>query len=190
MKFDELKKVWDNQNNKPMYAIDHNTLENIVVSKKRSAINKAKFMEYVLIGANTIAGMTIIIAHYIKEKDIVLDLVLAAIMLITATVLLFFRSQRISNKNKYERSINGDLEHGLSDALYVVRTSKIMQYYFAFIAIIAIFSKGFESLTFTLVLIVVFAISLYASSWEHKWYVNKLKELKELKRVLTEEKED
>ncbi|QSE98876.1 hypothetical protein [Fulvivirga lutea] len=187
MEFDELKKVWDEQNKKTMYTIDESALHSIITSKKKGAIHKAKFMEYILVGTNLLAGSAIIIAHFVKGKDLILDLVMAVFMLATAAIILYFRSQRLSGKDKFDRSIQGDLEHGLSDARYVVRMSKTMQYYFVVIATLTVFTKGFENLSFTLILIGVFAFVLYASTWEHKWYVNKYNELKKLKKTLHDE---
>ena len=40
MEFEEMKKIWDSQNNRPMYAIDENSLHNIVKRKINAASRK------------------------------------------------------------------------------------------------------------------------------------------------------
>lgn len=187
MEFEELKKVWDEQNQKTIYTIDEQTLHNIITKKKRGAIKKARLMEYVLIGANLLAGSFVIGAHILKEKGDYFGLSMGIIMVLTAVVCFYFRSQRISGKNRFNNTINGDINHAISDALYVVRTSRTMQFYFILIVILTLLSIGFDDVTFTIGIAAFFAFVFYASTWEHKWYVNKLRELERLKSVLESE---
>src|SRR4051812_47574418 len=37
MEFDEMKKIWDSQNNEPLYAINEKALYNRILSKKKQA---------------------------------------------------------------------------------------------------------------------------------------------------------
>ena len=40
MEFEELKKIWDTQNNKPMFIIDEEALHRTIQKKKNVANNK------------------------------------------------------------------------------------------------------------------------------------------------------
>ncbi len=187
MEFDELKKVWDKQNEKPMYTMDEQALYGIITRKKKGAIKKARLMEFFLVGANLLAGGTVIIAHILKESNNIYAFLMGSVMVITAFTILFYRSRRLSKQPQYERSVHGDVEHGLSDAKYVVRMSRTMQYYFMVIGLLMIFAKGFDDWTKTILVIAFIGFTLYASTWEHKWYVRKYNDLKNLKKVLEDE---
>ncbi len=39
MEFDEMKQIWDSQNNKLMYGIDEKALHNRILTKKRQAFH-------------------------------------------------------------------------------------------------------------------------------------------------------
>jgi hypothetical protein len=186
MEFEELRKVWDKQNDKPMYVIDEKALEGIVSRKKRSAIKKAQIMEVILIGANLIAGSVVLVSHTMKGSGNVYAFIMGGVMVFTALLILYFRNQRIAERPIYENTMAGDLEHGLSDARYVVRMSRTMQYYFLMIGVLMIFSLGFDSWMYTLGMAGFIAFTLYASTWEHKWYVKKLRDLVQLKRTIEE----
>jgi len=184
MEFEELKKVWDNQNNRTMYTIDETALHGIVTRKKKGAIRKARFMEYFLVGANLIAGATILITHTLKESGDIYAYLMGALMIATAMVILVFRGRRRSRTIAYERTISGDLKHALSDARYVVRMSRTMQYYFLLVGILMALSKGFDDWTHLVLMIGFVGFVLYASTWEHKWYEKKLRDLQDLRKVL------
>lgn len=187
MEFEELKKVWDKQNDKPMYIIDETSLHSMVTKQKSGAIKKAKIMEYCLIGANLIAGSFVIIIHLLKGSENIYAFLLGVLMVCTAFFLMVKRNKRLNKNNEFERSINGELDHGLSDAKYVVTMSRTSQFYFAFVSLLVVLEMGFDDLLKTLLFSLFFLFVLYASTWEHRWYVNKYKKLKELKRVLDSE---
>ncbi len=188
MEFDELKKIWDTQNNKPMYVINEEALHRRVVAKKKSASKIANWMEVILIGANLIAGSMLLFAVLFKGKEhetfIYLMLV---VMLATPIYLLYKRSKRKKFENQFELTITGDLEHALSNASYSEVLSRTMQVYFAFIAILTLLSLWIDKNTSLVSMIgfsLFFLITLYASTWEHKIYVRKRRELDKLKKTL------
>ncbi len=189
MEFEELKRVWDKQNEKPMYTIDHNTLQSISSKKKKSAIKKARLMELVLIGANLVAGSTLLISHTVKGSNNTFAFLMGIVMVLTALVILYYRSRRLSNLPTYEQTIYGDVEHGLSEAKYVVRLSRIMQYYYFMIGIFMVLAKGFDDWAQTVMVIGFIGFTLYASTWEHKWYVRKYNDLRGLKKTLESDRD-
>ena len=108
-------------------------------------------------------------------------------MVFTALLILYFRNLRITETPIYQNTLSGDLEHGLSDARYVVRMSRTMQYYFLMIGVLMVLAVGFNSWAHTVMMIVFVGFTLYASTWEHKWYVKKLRDLIQLKKTLEED---
>ena len=183
MELDELQKIWDKQNNKTMYTLDEQAFNTMINRKKNSAITKARLMEWILVGANGVAGSALLISHLYKGHYDIAGLAMGIIMVLTAFVILYFRSQRLARADQFAASVAGELAHGLSDALYVVRMSRTMQIYFACIVVLMVLAIGTS--LYKIILVIAFgAITLYVSGWEHKWYVRKYAELKKLRSIL------
>lgn len=193
MEFDELKKIWDTQNNQPMYAINEKALHRRVIAKKKSASKIANWMEVILIGVNLVGGSMLLFGVLFKGKeDETFIYLLMAIMYVTPLYLFYKRSKRKKFESQFERTMMGDLEHALSNASYSEVLSRTMQVYFAFIAILTLFSLWFDKNTSLIPMIgfaLLFIFTLYASTWEHKIYVRKRRELEKLKKTLEEDSE-
>ncbi|HNP18649.1 MAG TPA: hypothetical protein PKL31_09465 [Fulvivirga sp.] len=193
MEFDELKKIWDTQNNQPMYAINEKALHRRVIAKKKSAGKIANWMEVILIGVNLVGGSMLLFGVLFKGKeDETFIYLLMAIMYVTPLYLFYKRSKRKKFESQFERTMMGDLEHALSNASYSEVLSRTMQVYFAFIAILTLFSLWFDKDTSLIPMIgfaLLFIFTLYASTWEHKIYVRKRRELEKLKKTLEEDSE-
>lgn len=52
MEFDEIKKIWDAQNNQPLYVIDEKALHNRIQSKMKDVLLRANVNEWGVIIIN------------------------------------------------------------------------------------------------------------------------------------------
>jgi L-asparagine transporter-like permease len=193
MEFDELQKVWDKQNNEPLYVINEEALHRRIKAKKRAAAKKANWMEIILIGANLLAGSMLLWAVLFKGKEHETFIyVMIPIMLLVPFYLLYKRTQRKKSENKFEHTLLGDIEHALSNASYTVTLSRTSQLYFLSIAALTMLSLIFDkdaSIASIIGISILFLLTLYASRWEHNFYVRKKKELQNLKEKMGEETE-
>ena len=71
MEFEELQKIWDSQNNRPVYAIDEKALHNRILSKKRQAYHITNTTELLLIIVNVAAGGLILGLNGLDRKSVV-----------------------------------------------------------------------------------------------------------------------
>lgn len=185
MEFDELKKIWDQQNNQPLYVINEEALHKRVQVKKKAAAKKANWMEVILIGANLFAGLMLLWAVLFKGKEHENFIyVMMVLMLTTPFFLLYKRYKRKKSENDFAMTMMGDLEHAISNAAYTVTLSRTGQLYFMGIALLTVMSLIFDkdaSLMSIIGMSVFFLFTLYASRWEHNFYVKKKKELVNLK---------
>lgn len=190
MEFDELQKVWDKQNNEPLYVINEEALHRRVQSKKRAAAKKANWMEMILIGANLLAGSILLWAVLFKGKEHETFIyVMIPVMLLVPFYLLYKRAQRKKSENKFEHTLLGDIEHALSNAAYTVTLSRTGQFYFFGIAALTMLSLIFDknaSIGSIIGISILFVLGIYASRWEHNFYVRKKKELETLKEKMEE----
>ena len=59
MEFEEMKKVWDSQNNEMLYGINEKAMHNHILSKKKQANHITNASELILIIANATTGCVI-----------------------------------------------------------------------------------------------------------------------------------
>lgn len=188
MEFDELKKIWDTQNNEPMYVINEDALHRRVQSKKRAAAKKANWMEVILIAANLFAGLMLLGAVLFRGKEHESFIyIMMALMLTTPFFLLYKRYNRKKSENNFALTMIGELQHAISNASYTVTLSRTSQFYFMGIALLVVLSLIFDkdaSLMSIIGISLFFVFTLFASRWEHNFYVRKKKELIKLKEKL------
>jgi hypothetical protein len=72
MEFDELQKIWDTQNKKPLYVINEQALHNRIVAKKHQVVHTAVVTEWILIIANAISGGFVLQQNYTGRRSLVL----------------------------------------------------------------------------------------------------------------------
>jgi hypothetical protein len=186
MEFEELRRIWDTQNNKPLYVMDEQALYNRILSKKKSARHITNFSELLIIIIYLGAGSFALLANLINEDWNIYLYVLSAWMLMIAFYIIISRVRRIAANKLFDRSMRGDLQHAISVATYQVRLSQMMRWNVVPIAVLSavVVIAGGKSIYVALAMIVVFAIAFYLSRWEHNIYVNKKRELETLQQKL------
>src|SRR5687768_2465995 len=125
MEFDEMKKIWDTQNNEPLYTINEGALHNRILAKKRQGYHITNVSELLWIITNGGGGCFILSLIFFKQNAGMLMYFLAAWMVGSALYMLVSRIRRIKGSNRFDRSIGGDLDHAISMAAYQIRLSKL-----------------------------------------------------------------
>lgn len=189
MEFDELQKIWDIQNNQPLYVINEQALHNRIVSKKHQIIHIAVLTEWILIIANFISGAFVLQQNYTGRRSLVFAYLLAIWLLGTAIYVLANRIRRMREQKQFNRSLSGDLQHALTTAVYQVRIARIMRLNVLPIALLTLLGvwEGGQSVWFTVAVALFFVLVYVASGWEQGIYRNKMKELQVLQNKLQEE---
>ena len=189
MEFEELQKIWNAQDNKPLYAINEKAMYNYILSRKKQAHHITNISELLLIFVNIIAGIFVFAMSYFKQGGNIFMYGLSAWMLGSALFILVSRIIRIKGNNRFDRSMLGDLDHAISVATYQVRISRIMRWNIlptAALCILGIWESE-KPVWIAVVLLIFFALTFYASGWEHKIYERKKRELKTLQNKLGSE---
>ncbi|MEJ0034293.1 MAG: hypothetical protein WDO15_29925 [Bacteroidota bacterium] len=179
MTFDDIKKVWDMQSNETMYAINESTMRKNIVSKKEKGIHITNVSELLSIVANLGSGTLIMM----MGKSNLYLLILSLWMLATGTYCLVARIKRLRGKKKFDRTMLGDLDHAIDIASYQVRFSSLLRWTIIPIALLIVLSKT-DSLLWIVSLLLFFAITFYASGWEHNYYKRRLGNLLKLRENL------
>lgn len=187
MEFEEMKKIWDTQNNQPLYAIDEDALHKRVKAKKNSTKRVTSKTEIALIAANLLAGSLIGVSHYMKGSTNLVAIAMGLMMLITGVYLMFLRYIRIQRDQQVDTSVLGDLDNALENINYRVNLSRSMIWYALLVACFTIYSviDSEKSIVFILLVSVFFVIGIFMSRWEYKHcHLSKREQLLALKQKL------
>lgn len=189
MEFEEIQKIWDTQNNAPMYVINEKAMHNRILSKKNQAGHVASFSEMLSIFANAGAGISVLAVSLFAEKVNIYLYLLAAWMLATAAYTFISRIGRVKDSNRFDRSIRGDVNHAIASAVYQVRLSQLLRWNIVPMAILIVPGvwNGGKSIWVAVGTLIFFILAFYASGWEHNIYKTRLRELEILKHKLESE---
>ena len=189
MEFEELRKIWDAQNNQPLYAINEKAMYNLILSKKKQAYHITNISELLLIFVNLGAGIMILALNLFRQSVNISLYVLSAWMLVTALYTLVRRIQRIKGDQQFDRSISGDLSHAISMASYQIHISQIMRWNIVPIAALTLLGlwEGGKPIWIVVIVLLFFALTFHAGGWEHNIYKRKKRELEILQKKLGNE---
>jgi hypothetical protein len=186
MEFEELQKIWDSQNEEPLYGINEKALHNRILLKKKQAYHISNISELLVILVNSGAGCFILALNLSNQNGNVAMYVLAAWMFASALYVLVSRISRIRGESQFDRSLRGDLSHAISMAMYQVRLSQLMRWNILPIGILSLLGmwEGGKSVWVAVGIFVFFALAYYAGGWEQGIYIRRKRELELLKAKL------
>lgn len=183
MEFDEMKKIWDSQNNEFLYSFNEKALHNRILAKKKQTHHIANFTEWLLVIVNIASGLFILFTNISRDQSSVWMYLLALWMFISALYALLSRIRRIREGHQFDLSMRGDLHHAISAATHQVRISQIMRWNILPIGAFTLLGVWQSGKTFWLlpVALIFFVLVYYASGWEHKIYKNRKRQLEVLR---------
>jgi hypothetical protein len=186
MEFDELKKIWDAQNNQPLYVIDEKALHNRIQSKINSVLHLTSISEWLLIMINLGTGAILIGNNSFKTGSNIFLWLEALWMFGIAVYLVISRIRRVKASRRFDRSIHGDLNHAISLASYQMRIAQIIRWNFLPMGVIMILS-GWEAgklIKVSAVILVSFTLAFYVTSKGYSANKKRKLELQSLKEKL------
>lgn len=190
MNFEEMKKIWDIQNNKTMYAIDEPALLNMVDRKVRSTNKSVDMMEIGLLIINSIV-FTVMMFRGLNREIGWVNFLTASLVLIVSIYVIVNRLKRKSGEGKFDRSLLGDLDNAISNINYHIRMGRtFIWWYILPFALPTFFNMYNSSKTIWawLLIAVLFIIAYSLTQWEvNKCHVPKKRSLEALRNTLTQE---
>lgn len=186
MEFDEMQKIWDEQNNRPLYVIDENALHNRVQSKMSTALHIANVTELSLISVYLVAGGILLALNPVKRGANIFMYLETAWLCATVLYVVVSRIKRVRASREFDRSIHGDLDHAISLSRYHIHLSQIMNWNLLPMGAIMIFS-GWEAgklLKVGSLILVSYALAFYAGAKANRRNKRRKRELQILKEKL------
>lgn len=170
MEFDDMRKIWDAQNNEVLFAINEEALHNRVKSKKKAANRSVNAAEIGLIIINSLLTIYLIFDAIFNNGD-TWDYAEVGIILFSIIYLLFRRFRRMASESRFDRSIIGELNHAINSAKSTLSLSYTLVYgYFLPMGIFVFLHMIYNGASLEKWLIVIFAYALgtFLVAWERK----------------------
>lgn len=193
MNFEEMKKIWDTQNKKPMYAIDETTLLDIVKRKVGSTNRQVDLMEKGLLIINAIVFTVMMIKGINKDLGWI-NFLTAGIVFLVSTYVIVQRIRRKKGENRFDRSLLGDLDNAISNIKYHIRMGRTFLWWYLLPFALPTFFNMYNSFDAKTVWVwlgiaVMFYVAYRLTKWEvDRCHIPKKRSLEALRNTLTEEK--
>ena len=189
MKFEDMKKIWDEQNQTHLYVIDEKLLQQSIQTKKSGASRFINKMEWFIIMANSLAAAAILIANFLNYPGHIYAYLMSITLLGSVVYTIYRRSHRLKNENRFDRTLLGDLEHAISNATYRAQLSSWLLTYWVVFGILFVlnFINEGKSLWVVLLALAFCILVFFLGRWEHRsWHLPIKKRLEAMKEKLLE----
>ena len=190
MEFEEMKKIWDEQNQEPLYAINEAALHKRIHSKKKRASRVSNINDFGLMGIAVITAITYSFISIINETPTFYDYLIPIIMIAIGGYVLTGRMQRKKKEHQFDRTMLGDLDHAIASVSYEAKRSKTMVWWFILPLAIPSFLNMVQSeagIWQILSITGAFILSYAVVRWEfNRCHVPKKQKLEALRAKLTE----
>lgn len=191
MEFDEMKKIWDEQNQEALYAINEAALHRSIRSKKKRANRLSNINDIGLTIIALLTAVTYISLEIIWEQPSIYDYMVPVILVGIAVYVWSGRIRRKQEEGRFERSMLGDLDHAIANVQYEARRAQTMVWWFLLPLAIPTFLNMLQGDIQWWKMLSVAAGFLLAYSlirWELKrCHLPRIKRLKSLRQKLTVE---
>jgi len=186
MEFDEVQNIWSAQNMQMPYSIDTAELHRRILSKKAKVIFKTNFTEWLNIVVNLGVGAFTLWTNATSSRHNFFIYCLSAWVFVVAIMVVIGRVRRLIAGRRFDRSIQGELQHALAVADYQVKFSELIRWNNFVIGGLVLFGLWEASKPWwTFVLITLFLLlGWYVSGFEHKFYRRQKQRLEELRGLL------
>lgn len=191
MNFEEMKKIWDTQNDEHLYAINEEALHQHIKSKKYRAERLNNINDFGLIAVGIITAIVYSFLSIVNETPTLYDYLIVVAMLCITGYVWYGRIRRRKQKRNFAHTILGDLDHAIANVNYEVNRSKNMVWWFVLpLAILVLLNMSQENIPLWkwIGIGAMFVLSALLVRWElNSCHKPKKQQLMVLKKKLTQE---
>lgn len=172
MEFDEIKKIWDEQNQEPLYAINETALHRSIKSRKNRAARLNNLNDIGLIAIGIITAIIYSFLSIINETPTVYDYLIVAACLFITGYIWISRVRRKKQEQTFPRTMLGDLDHAIANVSYEAKRSKNMVWWYILpLAILVMLNmslgQGDVSVWKWVIIAAAFVLSALLMRWEY-----------------------
>jgi len=188
MELEEVQNIWSNQNKQMPYSIDTAELHRRILSRKAKAVYITNFTEWLNIVVGLGAGAFTLWTNTTSKHQSFFIYCYSAWIFIVTILVVAARMRRRAAGRRFERSIQGELQHGMAIADYQVKFSQLMRWNIFVVGGLVLFGLWEMAKPWwpwaTLGIIVVMSMGWYVSGFEKRYYRRQKKRLEELSDLL------
>lgn len=192
MEFEDMKLIWDSQNNEPLYAINQEALYRKIQSKGRSITRTLDIVDVMMIGVNLLVGI-ILIVDSLLENGAAYEFVLPVLYLGFFVYALYRRFARQQEVVGFDESILGELDKAVWQSDYLIKQSRSMIFWYLLPALLVVNGTMIlngKPWTALLLTAVTLPVTYFGGRWEvNKFYLPKKRELEMLRETLLQVEE-
>ncbi len=119
MEFEEMRKIWDEQSQRPLYVIDEVGLHRRVQRKSKKIKRTTVVFEWVMIFIVLLTGGFLLIDAIIDQESIYSYLNAIIIMLVSVPIYLA-RQRRLRSSQHFDSSMRGEIDRALATVNYQI----------------------------------------------------------------------
>jgi len=187
MNFDDLQKVWDDQQQAPMYQLNETALHQVVLRKSRKTNRYADINDFGLMAIMIFTSIAILIL----DKGSFYTSLTSVCLLGIAAYVGYQRWRRKQQNQSYDQSILGKLDQAIANTESEIRRSRNFAWWM--LAPVAIptllnMTQNGASIWRILLIVALFGLSFVVTQWGLKrQYLPRKRSLEALKKKLLEE---
>ena len=136
MEFEEMKKIWDTQNNEPIYAINEQALHRRILKKNVGIKRMANISEWALLFISLVVAL-VMIAKGILDNE-AYKLPQGVLFLMVAGFICWGRYRRIRIQGSSDGTLLGDLEQAIRTIDYHIKRERNFVWWFLLPAVASV----------------------------------------------------
>ena len=121
-----MEKIWNAQNNEPMYVFSESALQKRIQAKRNKAGRISTINEVGLTLIALATGTTLLV----RNPDSIFSYISAIALLGVAVYVLWGRTQRLNRLKKFDQTMLGNIDQAISNVENEVRRSRTFIYWF------------------------------------------------------------
>src|SRR5699024_8526179 len=114
MEFDEMKKIWDSQNEEPLYVIDEAALRRSIKSKTERANSKTNKNDFGLTAIFIVTAIIYSILSIVNGSPTIFDYLIVIFLLFIIGYIWYSRIRRKKQEQAFGHTMLDDLNHAIS----------------------------------------------------------------------------
>ena len=130
MEFEEMKKIWDTQKHRPLYAIDEDALRRRIQLNSHKASRASNVNEIALILISLVTFGIVLIKNWSDPNPWAFPPVIA--LLVTSVFIYIGRRKRLKKALEFDRTMMGELDHALYNMNYEIKRARTFPMWYIF----------------------------------------------------------
>jgi len=137
MEFDDIQKIWDEQNNKTMYAINEEALHKRIKSNKKKASFASNLNEIGLVAIAVITSGYLFLKH--ADDWNIYAIFPGVAILLTALYVIMARFNRKQREKQFDQTMLGDLDQAIANVEFEIKRAKTFLWWYMIPVAIPVF---------------------------------------------------